>query len=709
LITYPADDYVFANKSAGKYIFPNSGRSDNMLIEVCLISAGLHAGSKLYKKVKEKFMPDAESKTVMNPETADLFFPDKKEVSDEEKMTNRHLAAASVATVIALGGFIFSPLTLIAGLMSLYFTFPIFRAAKEAIFEERRVRICILDSTGIVIAYCYGYVIIVTITGIAYYTAKKMLLKTENQAKHSLFDIFGQQPRDVWVVKDGTEVQIPFESLQIGDILAINAGEQIPVDGTIVKGVSSIDQHILTGESQPAEKGLGDMVFASTIVISGNIRIRVEKTGEETVAAAIGKIMNNTADFTASLTAQGQRLADRSVLPTIFLSIFSYPFVGATGTVALLTSDFFDNMRIVAPIGMLNFLRTASGTGILVKDGRSLELLTQIDTIVFDKTGTLTTDQPYIEKIHTFNGAEEEQVLLCAAAAEYKQKHPIAMAILEGAKKRGVTPPEIDDANYKIGYGIRVKMKNKTVRAGSDRFMDMEGIEIPEYFEELRETGHSIGRTFVYVAADDEIIGAIELSPTIRPEALKVIERFKQKNIGLYIISGDNEEPTKNMAHMLGIDNYFAKVLPEDKAGIVEYLQKKGKKVCFVGDGINDSIALKKANVSVSMSGASTVATDTAQIVLMDQSLEKLPDIFEISQDFQNNIKDAFYIICAPAVLGIGGVFFAGFTALQVLSLYVVSMVSGSFMTALPILKFKEAEKKRKKLEDTASAQGCEK
>jgi len=264
----------------------------------------------------------------------------------------------------------------------------------------------------------------------------------------------------------------------------------------------------------------------------------------------------------------------------------------------------------------------ASEQSILIKDGRALELLSQVDTVVFDKTGTLTQEQPHVGKIYTLQDYQENDLLKYAAAAEYKQKHPVAKAIIQAAHERELNLPEIDEAKYEIGYGIKVTISNQLIRVGSVRFMEMEEIAIPKKIRKILSSCHEFGYSLVMVAIDNQLAGAIELHATIRPEAKSIIKGLRQRNMSLYIISGDNEKPTQRLAEELGIDNYFADTLPENKATLIQQLIDAGKVVCFVGDGINDSIALKKAHVSISLKGASTVATDTAQIVLMDASLK---------------------------------------------------------------------------------------
>jgi len=670
-----------------------------MFIEACIIAAALQSGSDLLKKLKARLEGKNRGENPLSrapkkqPRAAvQKVLPADTKISEYEKTVNQSLALSGVSGVLALSGsLVYSPLGLVSGAVLLYASLPIFKGGFHAVFRERNIkRIAIIDTVAVLAAVGYGYYLCAASIGLAYFGAAKFRIVTEKKSRQSLSCIFGEQPSSVWILKDGVEMEIPFASMQPGDTIVVSAGEPVPADGVVVRGMASVDQHMLTGESQPAEKQVGDRVFAATVMTSGRLYIQVEKAGTETSAAKITEILQKTADFTDSIESVGQEIADTSVPPAMSLALLAAPFVGLEGFIALLYSDFLVNMRLTAPIGMLNFLNKASQSGILIKDGRSLQLLTEIDTIVFDKTGTLTLDQPHIRSIHTFSGMSENRVLTLAAAAEHRQTHPVAGAILEEARERELSLPKIDDAGYKIGYGITVTIGTQEIRVGSDRFMETEGIDLPDSMEEIREDSHERGCSLVYVAENRMLIGAIELEPTIRPEVREVIQRLKKHGLSFCIISGDHEKPTANMARKLGIDKYFAQVLPQDKAALVEQLQKKGRKVCFVGDGINDAIALKKANVSVSICGASTVATDSAQIVLMDKTLRKLPDVFEISYNFQNNMRNIFLAVTAPMAIGIGGVFFMNFQLPVLSALYTLSAASGTAVALLPDLRKKE-------------------
>lgn len=581
------------------------------------------------------------------------------EISEEEKEINHFSMMASVNLGIAALSLMYHPLIFLTIPIEVYCTIPFYRLSYKALVEERRVSSYTLESfliTGMLLA---GYFYTEVVTTWFYLLGLKLMHQSENNTKRNLSNLFGTQPRSVWILtEDGVEAEIPFEQLQRGDIVVVSAGQVICVDGVITSGFASIDQHKLTGESQPVEKGVGDSVLASTIVLAGKINIHIEKAGQETVAMQIGNILDETADFQSSLQSQGEVIADQMTLPTLGLSALCYPFFGFTSSIAVLTNQFGYKIRLFAPASMLSFLNIASQKGILIKDGRSLELLSQVDTVVFDKTGTLTLEQPTVGFIHTYNNACEEDVLRYAAAAEEGQAHPIAKAIVDAAHESQLSWPKIVDAKYEMGFGIQVELPDGMIRVGSEKFMCMNDIEILSEVRDIQTICHQDGHSLVYVAFGEEIIGAVELHATIRPEAKDVITGLRKRGMSIYIISGDHEAPTKKLAETLNIDHYFASTLPENKANLVAQLQEEGKTVCFVGDGINDSIALKKANVSVSLRGATTIATDTAQIILMDSSLHNFEKMFDISHNFENNMKTNLFLSTVPSALCIGGIVF---------------------------------------------------
>jgi Cu2+-exporting ATPase len=507
---------------------------------------------------------------------------------------------------------------------------------------------------------------------------------------------------------DNVEVEIPFERLQVGDTLLVQAGQMIPIDGAIIQGEAAIDQQRLTGESQPIEKGADDPVLAATVVLSGKLQIRVEKTGEATLAAQVGEMLANTVDYHLSIEQCGRAIADRWVVPSLLTTGLAGITLGMRSAVSVLSNMPGIDMILLGPLTLLNYLNLASRHNILVKDGRSLELLHQVDTVVFDKTGTLTLEQPEVKTIHlcvttgTVDALDEDTILTYAAAAEQRQGHPIAKAILTAAEARGLTLPTVQDADYALGYGLRVWLQDEhqitgsQIRVGSERFMVMEFIAIPAEVAAIQAASEELGHSLVMVAVEDTLVGVIELQTTIRPEAAEVIAALHARNLETVIISGDQEAPTRTLAKTLGIDRYFANVLPEQKAAFVEKLQAAGQTVCFIGDGINDAIALKKAEVSISLRGATTIATDTAQIILMGQTLQNVPKLFDLSRELERNLKTSLYLVTVPCFFVIGGVFFLHAGMPLAVFAYTATFAAGVGNAMSPMFRHRLTESKIK-------------
>ncbi len=613
------------------------------------------------------------------------------EIIPYERQVNRQLAASGLITILAfsttpIGG----PVAFVACVpLALFLMRTVYKRAYHSLKDEHRLTMPVLLAVNQTLLWFGGFYTIGGIIFILTNIGQKISILTEVRSQRQLTNIFGKLPRFVWVLREGLEIEIPFDQLHEGDILVVGAGQMIPIDGSIVEGYASIDQHRLTGESQPAEKGVGDEVLAATVVLAGQIHVRVEKTGQATVAAQIGEMLNNTASYQMAITTKAFRMANASVGPTLAVAGLAGLLIGAAAMVSITSTILGFNLMLSGPLALRNYLLVATRRSILIKDGRSLDLLTEIDTVVFDKTGTLTLDQPHVAQVHVFTEIESSEVLRYTAAVEQRQTHPIARAILTYAQESNLSLPEIDDTRYEMGYGLQAGIEGKLIRVGSDRFMALENISLSPEVQALQERCHAKGHSLVMVAVDDRLAGGIELQPTIRPEAKAVIDELRGRGLDFYIISGDQEGPTRTLAETLGIDNYFANTLPEDKAKLVEQLQAEGRAVCFVGDGINDSIALKKANVSVSLRGSTTVAMDTAQIVLMDTTLEQLPLLFKLAAEMDENLKTTQALAIVPT-LGIWtGVFFLHLGILGAVFIFEASLWVGIANALRPLLKYK--------------------
>jgi heavy metal translocating P-type ATPase len=608
--------------------------------------------------------------------------------------TDLDFALATTSLGLAAASQFLAPILLpISAGVFIYSVVPSFKSAHQVLFKEKRLGVDVLDSIVVITCLGTGQIFAGAVLAWCLSFGRKLLKKTEDDSKKMLLNVFGKQPRFVWLYRDDIEIEIPLEKLKLHDIIIVHTGETIPVDGEIVDGMAMIDQHALTGESAPAEKIKGDKVFAATIMLAGKIQVAVTSTGSETTSAKLTRILNDTAGYKLRSQSHGEELADKAVIPTLALAGLGLGTIGLSGATAIVNCDLGTGIRMAAPLGMLTSLTLCAQHGILVKDGRALELIRKVDTFLFDKTGTLTRERPEVGRILTFGSYSDQQILRWAAAAEHKFSHPIAKAILNKFESLGIPMAKTDESQYHVGYGITVSVDGHTVRVGSARFMQHENISFPSELEQEMEEVHGEGNSLILVAVDGSLGGAIEMCAATRPEAMEVITGLRERGAKhLAIISGDHDRPTRTLARKLGMDRYFAEVLPQDKAKYVELLQKEGRTVCFVGDGINDSIALKKANVSISLRGASTIATDTAQVVFMEESLSKLLRLRDISQNLHRNVDRSWGLIIVPNIICVSGAFLAGFGVMHSMVFNQIGAVFALINGLLPLRKVAEAQ-----------------
>ena len=568
-------------------------------------------------------------------------------------------ASLALATVTTF----FAPAMLPAGAaLMLYTSIPSFKRAFKVLFRERRMGVDVLDSIIFTACLFTGQIFAGAMTAWFLTFGRKLLSSTGDDSAKILLHAFGKQPSVVWLLCDGNAVETSLEKVRAGDRIIVHTGEAVPVDGVIRDGDAILDQHMLTGESAPAEKTVGDNVFASTLLLAGRIVVEVERAGRETASSKISRILNKTIAYKSSSQSRGEHLADRAVIPALGIATLAGGVIGASAALAVVNSELGTGIRMAAPLGMLSSLTLCAQHGILVKDGRALEQMRMVDTVLFDKTGTLTREKPEVGRILCCGTHDEARVLSYAAAAEQKFTHPIAKAILERFHASKLPMPVINASKYQVGFGITVEIEGQLVRVGSRRFMEMENIKIPPAVQKDMEKMHAEGQSFVNVAIGGLLAGTLELHSSHRPEAEEIIAGLRARGVKhMAIISGDHERPTRALSERLGMDRYFAEVLPQDKARYVEMMQKEGRVVCFVGDGINDSIALKRANVSISLRGASSIATDTAQVVFLEDSLSKICALRDISQGLETNVKRSWHLILGANSFCVAGVFLFGF------------------------------------------------
>lgn len=540
--------------------------------------------------------------------------------------------------------------------------YPVFKKACHAIAVKRKIKVDILDSIVVMSCLAAGQHGIAAFMVWVLDVADALLDKTSNTSRRLLSELFGKQPRFATVVVDGKETKRPLDETQRGDMVAVYAGEQIPVDGTVVSGDAMVDQHTLTGESAPVEKTKGDQAFASTVILAGKILIRVEESADNTSAAKIARIITESGNYQSKVQSTGERIADKMVVPTLALASVGLARGGTSMALAIINADYGTGIRVAAPMGLLACLARACKSGIVIKKGSALERLSSVDTFIFDKTGTLTREMPEVVSVRSFQkGVSEEQVFWYTATAEQRFSHPIARAILEHAAKLELSLPSRDGLKYHVGFGIEVNVNGDTVKVGSARFMEREGINVPikvvSYTTEVSRKGGSV----VLLGRNGDLLGAVELESSQRPEAYDLIQRLQEDSAKkVILLSGDNECATKTVAGQLGIEEYCAQMLPQEKAEYIKTLQRRGRVVAMTGDGINDGIALSQADVSISLRGGSDVATDVADVVFMDGTLRRFETLLDTADMFNKNVRRSFGLVAVSntvCILGaLGGV-----------------------------------------------------
>ena len=613
--------------------------------------------------------------------------PSAQVLLEEDSLdVDHYLNTASVGLGLAIAGRLaFPPLGLLSLPVLGYVTLPTFQDAYSRI-KNRTPHISMLDVCAAFTGIAANAYILSGMANVLYFGAIKLKRKTRATTHEILAGAVTTSAPTVWLLQEEVETSVPLAAIARGDLIVVHASELVLADGVIVGGTATVDQQSLTGETQPSEKAIGDQVMASSTVLSGRITIRVESAGAETVASNIQSILDSVSGFASHLETRTEQLSNASVMPTIGLAGVSLLAGGPLAAGAVLSSNFAETMRVTSPCSLLNYLNIAARRGLLIKDGQAIETLNKVDTVVFDKTGTLTEHQPRVGSIHPCAGFSESDVLFYTAAAEYRQRHPIARAILDEAERRAIKLPTIDNAHYSVGFGTRVTLNDIQVRVGSRRFMLQEQIRIPAMWEELEHPAGEQGFSLVYTALNQELCGVIELRPNLRREAGEVVRSLQKRGITVRILSGDHPGAVKYAAEALGVSEYFAEVLPADKARLVKQWQRQGRTVCFVGDGLNDAIALRSADVSISLQNASNAAMDSAQIILMNKDLTQLLYSLEVAQRFASSQSMHVAASAIPSAMALSGAMLFGLTISGTLWFYLVSIAAGFAVSVYPLL-----------------------
>lgn len=546
-----------------------------------------------------------------------------------------HFKVSSVALVTtSLGSFLYPPLGLLSLGLITYSAVPMLNHAAHSLYNERKIKNDSFSAIVSILCVGTGNFFAASVQNWIYHLGSRLVGESKQHSTQLTTEAFARKPDRVWVLENSVEIQIPLHKLRQGDVVIVRTCEVIPVDGVIEEGAALLDQQVLTGEICPVERTIGDDVMASSLVVNGRLWIRTKQSGEETQAHKLHELLHQTTDFKTDLQLKGEAWSDRVSLPLLVVSAVTLPLAGVAPATALLFSAPTNTVRALLSLQTSTHMQWAAEQGIFIKDGRVLEELPFIDMVLFDKTGTLTQSKPEVGQIICC-GLDSMTLLTYAAAAEQHLQHPIAIAIVDKAAELGLSLPEVWDSHFVVGRGIQVTIGGREVHVGSQRFVQEISSELHLPFEIEHVMRMTEGHSFVFIAVERKIRGAIELYPRLRPEVPQVINELRERGMhSLAVVSGDQAAPTERLANSLGIAA-FSQILPHEKAALIENLQRQGHKVCFVGDGVNDALAMKQANVSICMASGADITSEVAQIVLVNDDLSHLRDVFDMAIHLQ--------------------------------------------------------------------------
>jgi Cu+-exporting ATPase len=485
----------------------------------------------------------------------------------------------------------------------------------------------------------------------------------KGRSSEAIKKMMGLQANTAVVVRDGAEVEIPVEEVQKGEVIFIKPGEKVPVDGEIIEGQSALDESMLTGESVPIDKNIGDKVIGATLNKNGFLKIKATKVGRETALAQIIKVVEEAQGSKAPI----QRLADYIsgifvpiVVGIALLTFFVWYIWIVPGEFAPALEKLIAVLVIACPcaLGLATPTSIMAGSGraaefgILFKGGEHLEATHKVDTILLDKTGTVTNGTPELTDVRIAQGYKENELLQLVASAERLSEHPLAQALVAGIKNKGIEIQDPLSFEAIPGYGVRATVQKRELLVGTRKLMNQHKVNIDTALEEMTHLERE-GKTAMLVALDGKYAGMLAVADTIKATSKEAVSRLKEMGLEVMMITGDNRQTAHAIAIQAGIDHVIAEVLPEGKAEEVKKLQQQGKKVAMVGDGINDAPALALADIGMAIGTGTDVAMEAADITLMRGDLMSIADAIEMSRKTISNIKQNLFWAMGYNTLGI--------------------------------------------------------
>lgn len=488
-------------------------------------------------------------------------------------------------------------------------------------------------------------------------------VRAKGKTSQAIQKLLGLQAKTARVLREGVEKEIPVEEVVTGDTILVRPGEKIPVDGEIMEGRSAIDESMITGESIPVDKVVGDAVIGATINKNGSLTIKATKVGKDSALAQIVKVVEEAQGSKADI----QRLADKIsgvfvpiVVAIAVVTFFIWYFFVSPGdfrsalipTISILVIACPCALGLATPTSIMAGSGRAAEMGLLFKGGEHLENTQSIDTVVLDKTGTVTKGEPTLTDIFVTDGFKEEEVLQLIGTAENQSEHPLAQAIVNGVKEKGITLLETTDFEALPGYGIRAKVNTQDVLVGTRKLMRKHNISILDS-EASMEKLEGDGKTAMLIAVDNKLAGIVAVADTVKETSKEAISRMLDLGLEVIMLTGDNQRTAEAIARQVNVSKVIAEVIPEQKSEEIKKLQEQGKKVAMVGDGINDAPALAMANIGMAVGTGTDIAIEAADITLMRGDLNSVADAMIMSRKTMRNIKQNLFFAFIYNTIGI--------------------------------------------------------
>jgi len=660
----------------------------------------------------------------------------------ELKAMKRRVAVTLIGVIAVTGLRVFVTLGLAAAIMTLtligglsLYSFAIFIVSTPVVWiagwsillgayrslKNRAINMDVLIATGVIAGWTYGAAnaffptvaaggegyLEIAVAILGFVLLGKYIEETiRRRSAASIRKLLELRPTIARVLKDGNEVEVPIDELQVDDVIIIKPGEKIPTDGVVIAGYSSVDEKIITGESIPVEKNVGSEVIGTTVNKTGLLKIKATKVGEDTALSQIVRLVEEAQASSAPV----QKFADRVVakfVPIVF-SVAAVSF-----TYWYLTSDFTRAffallavlliacpcaLGIATPTALLAGVGKGAEYGVLLRSGEYVEKARKLKTVVFDKTGTLTKGEPSVTDIVPYGNYKEKNVLKFAAIAEKGSEHPLAEAIVNAVHQSGFNIPDAESFEAVPGHGVRVTYENKKILLGNRKLMQQEKVPIEQLEDDLQKLEEQ-GKTAMILAVSGKPAGIVAAMDTPKENAVEAIKKLKSMGLEIAMLTGDNERTANAIAKQLGIDQVIANVLPWEKVDVIKKLQSQDKTVAMVGDGINDAPALAQSDIGIAIGSGTDIAKETGGIVLIKDDLRDVALGVELSKKTMNKINSNLFwafiyntvMIPVAAAALLSPIWAAG--AMAISSLTVVSNSATLKLAKFKFEKFEEAEK----------------